>query len=280
MKKLLLILLYLPLIGFGQTNINMVENANQSYRNSDAQLNEVYREILKEYSSDTIFIKALRISQRNWIKFRDSELKMKYPDRGSSVWYGSIYPLCVSNYLAELTQIRTERLKIWLTGIEEGDVCSGTVKNKNVMNDVDMNDDEIVENDVVIEDELIMEDTESDEDVMVEFEEEESDDEFFMVVEDMPTFPGGNLGLMKFIQKNVKYPPIAEEYNITGKVYISYIVDKSGAVTNVKVVRGVDKNLDAEAVRVVKSLPKYKPGYQRGKPVRVMFTIPINFTKN
>lgn len=139
---------------------------------------------------------------------------------------------------------------------------------------------EIVENDVVIEDELIMEDTESDEDVMVEFVEEESDDEFFMVVEDMPAFPGGDLGLMKFIQKNVKYPAIAEEYNITGKVYISYIVDKSGTVTNVKVVRGVDKNLDAEAVRVVKSLPKYKPGYQRGKPVRVMFTIPINFTQN
>lgn len=137
---------------------------------------------------------------------------------------------------------------------------------------------EIVENDVVIEDELIMEDTESDEDVMVEFEEEESDDEFFMVVEDMPAFPGGDLGLMKFIQRNVKYPPIAKEYNIEGKVYISFIVDKSGSVTNVKIVRGVDKNLDAEAVRVVKLLPKYKPGKQRGKPVRVMFTIPINFT--
>ena len=137
---------------------------------------------------------------------------------------------------------------------------------------------EIVENDVVIEDELIMEDTESDEDVMVEFVEEESDDEFFMVVEDMPAFPGGDLGLMKFIQRNVKYPPIAKEYNIEGKVYISFIVDKSGSVTNVKIVRGVDKNLDAEAVRVVKLLPKYKPGKQRGKPVRVMFTIPINFT--
>ena len=137
---------------------------------------------------------------------------------------------------------------------------------------------EIVENDVVIEDELIMEDTESDEDVMVEFVEEESDDEFFMVVEDMPAFPGGDLGLMKFIQRNVKYPPIAKEYNIEGKVYISFIVDKSGLVTNVKIVRGVDKNLDAEAVRVVKLLPKYKPGKQRGKPVRVMFTIPINFT--
>jgi len=101
-----------------------------------------------------------------------------------------------------------------------------------------------------------------------------------MVVENMPEFPGGDLGLMKFIQKNVRYPAIAKEYNITGKVYVSFIVDKQGNVTNVKIVRGVDKNLDAEALRVVSSLPKYKPGKQRGKPVRVMFTIPINFTLN
>ena len=138
---------------------------------------------------------------------------------------------------------------------------------------------EIVEDDVEIEEEVIIDDTESDEDEIIEIEEED-DDEFFMVVENMPEFPGGDLGLMKYIQKNVKYPPIAKEYNITGKVYVQFIVDKTGQVTNVKVVRGVDKNLDAEAVRVVKSLPKYKPGKQRGKPVRVMFTIPINFTLN
>ena len=108
----------------------------------------------------------------------------------------------------------------------------------------------------------------------------EVNDEFFMVVENMPEFPGGDLGFMKYIQRNLNYPPIAEEYNITGKVYISFIVDKSGSVKNVKVVRGVDKNLDAEAVRVVKSLPKYKPGTQRGRAVNVMFTIPINFTLN
>ena len=129
-KKLLLILLSLPFIGFGQTGINTEEYTNQLYKNSDAELNKVYREILKEYSNDTIFIKALRISQRNWIKFRDSELKMKYPDRGSSGMYGSIHTLCISNYLAELTERRTERLKVWITGIEEGDVCSGTVKIK------------------------------------------------------------------------------------------------------------------------------------------------------
>ncbi len=85
---------------------------------------------------------------------------------------------------------------------------------------------------------------------------------------------------MKYIQKNIKYPAIAKEYNITGKVFIQFIVDKTGSVINVKVVRGVDKNLDAEAVRVIKSLPKYKPGKQRGKAVRVMFTVPINFTLN
>ena len=137
---------------------------------------------------------------------------------------------------------------------------------------------EIVEDEVEIEKELEIEETETDEDEIVEVEED--DEEFFMVVENMPEFPGGDLGLMKFIQKNVKYPAIAKEYNITGKVYVSFIVDKQGKVTNVKIVRGVDKNLDAEAMRVVSMLPKYKPGKQRGKSVRVMFTIPINFTLN
>lgn len=137
----------------------------------------------------------------------------------------------------------------------------------------------IVEDKVEIVDEAKIETTESDEKVAIEIE-EESDEEFFMVVENMPEFPGGDAGLMKYIQNNVKYPPIANEYNITGKVYVSFIVDKSGSVTDVKIVRGVDKSLDAEAVRVVKSLPKYKPGKQRGNAVRVMFTIPINFTLN
>ena len=137
---------------------------------------------------------------------------------------------------------------------------------------------EIVEDEVEIENEVEIEETDTDEDEIVEIEED--DEEFFMVVENMPEFPGGDLGLMKFIQKNVRYPAIAKEYNITGKVYVSFIVDRQGSVTNVKIVRGVDKNLDAEALRVVSLLPKYKPGKQRGKAVRVMFTIPINFTLN
>ena len=139
---------------------------------------------------------------------------------------------------------------------------------------------EIVEDEVEIENELEIEDTDTDENEFIEQEEEEDSDEVFMVVEQMPVFPGGDLGLMKFIQKTTKYPPIAKENDITGKVFVSYVVNKKGKVTNVKVVRSVDKYLDAEAVRVVKLLPYTTAGKQRGKPVNVQYTIPINFTLN
>ena len=139
---------------------------------------------------------------------------------------------------------------------------------------------EIVEDEVEIENELEVEDTDTDENEFVEQEEEEDSDEVFMVVEQMPVFPGGDLGLMKFIQKTVKYPPIAKENDITGKVYVTYVVNKKGKVTSVKVARSVDKYLDAEAVRVVKLLPYTTAGKQRGKPVNVQYTIPINFTLN
>ena len=139
---------------------------------------------------------------------------------------------------------------------------------------------EIVEDEVEIENELEVEDTDTDENEFIEQEEEEDSDEVFMVVEQMPVFPGGDLGLMKFIQKNTKYPPIAKENDITGKVFVSYVVNKKGKVTNVKVARSVDRYLDAEAVRVVKLLPYTTAGKQRGKPVNVQYTIPINFTLN
>ena len=139
---------------------------------------------------------------------------------------------------------------------------------------------EIVEDEVEIENELEVEDTDTDENEFIEQEEEEDSDEVFLVVEQMPVFPGGDLGLMKFIQKTTKYPPIAKENDITGKVYVSYVVNKKGKVTNVKVVRSVDKYLDAEAVRVVKLLPYTTAGKQRGLPVNVQYTIPINFTLN
>jgi protein TonB len=143
----------------------------------------------------------------------------------------------------------------------------------------------IVEDDEEIE-EVEIEDTESDEDLEVIEEEEETTDEIFMVVEDMPRFEGCSdetctqTKIMQFIAKKTKYPPIAKENNITGRVFVSFVVDKSGKVTNVKILRGVDKYLDAEAVRVVSSLPKFKPGKQRGKPVKVQYNVPISFKLN
>ena len=140
----------------------------------------------------------------------------------------------------------------------------------------------IVEDEVEIENEIEIEETESDEDLEIE-EEEEATDEIFMIVEDMPRFQGctddqcTQLKIMTYIAKNTKYPPIAKENNITGRVFISFVVDKTGTVSNVKVLRGVDKYLDAEAVRVVKSMPKFKPGKQRGKAVNVQYNVPINF---
>ncbi|MCF8277136.1 MAG: energy transducer TonB [Flavobacteriales bacterium] len=143
---------------------------------------------------------------------------------------------------------------------------------------------EIVEDDVEIEDEVEIMDVEADQETVIEevepVEEESNEPDFFTIVEDMPSFPGGDAALLKFIAEHVEYPPIAKENGITGVVYVSYIVDKDGSVKDVKVVRGADPFLDKEAVRVVKTLKGYKPGKQRGKPVPVQFTIPIRFVLN
>jgi protein TonB len=144
---------------------------------------------------------------------------------------------------------------------------------------------EIVEDDVEIEDEVEIMDVEADQKTeIVEIEpvkeEEPAEPDFFTIVEDMPSFPGGDAALLKYIAEHVEYPQIAKENGITGVVYVSYIVDKDGSIKDVKVVRGADPFLDKEAVRVVKTLKGYKPGKQRGKPVPVQFTIPIRFVLN
>ncbi len=141
----------------------------------------------------------------------------------------------------------------------------------------------IVEDDVELDEELDIEDTEMDQDTEIDFadlameEEEEEDAPVFFIVEDMPEFPGGETELRKYIAQSVKYPVIAQENGIQGRVYISFVVSKKGEVTDVKVARGVDPNLDKEAIRVVQAMPKWKPGKQRGKAVKVSYTVPINF---
>lgn len=108
--------------------------------------------------------------------------------------------------------------------------------------------------------------------------EEEEEEVVFMVVETMPEFPGGQAALFKYLSENVKYPVIAQENGIQGRVICQFTVNKDGSIVDVDVVRsGGDASLDKEAVRVIKSMPKWKPGKQRGKPVRVKYTVPVNF---
>ena len=94
----------------------------------------------------------------------------------------------------------------------------------------------------------------------------------------MPEFPGGELALRKYIANAIKYPVIAQENGIQGKVYVTFVVGKDGSIGNAQVARGVDPSLDKEALRVVNSLPKWKPGKQRGKAVRVSYNLPVKFT--
>ncbi|MDD3788907.1 MAG: energy transducer TonB, partial [Petrimonas sp.] len=96
-------------------------------------------------------------------------------------------------------------------------------------------------------------------------------------VEDQPLFPGGNAAMMKFLSDNIKYPVIAQENGIQGRVICNFVVERDGSITDVQVVRGVDPSLDKEAIRVIQQMPKWKPGSQRGKPVRVRFTLPVLF---
>ena len=113
--------------------------------------------------------------------------------------------------------------------------------------------------------------------VSVEEEEEEKEDEIFQVVEQDPEFPGGVEALYKFVQQNIKYPQLAKENNITGRVFVQFVVEKDGSVSNVRAARDIGGGCGAEAVRVVKSMPKWTPGKQRGKAVRAAYTLPVNF---
>lgn len=144
---------------------------------------------------------------------------------------------------------------------------------------------EIVDEELDIDEELEIEDVEADVENRTDYsydydgagydEGDTGEADIFQVVEDMPRFPGGNV--QKWIAKNIKYPMIAQENNIQGKVFVQFVIEKDGSVSDVKVARSVDPSLDKEAIRVVKMMPKWTPGKQRGKPVRVSYTVPINF---
>lgn len=152
---------------------------------------------------------------------------------------------------------------------------------------------EIVEDEKEVE-ETVIESTETDQEEIVEIEDIEVEDDFedvdvpFAVIEDVPIYPGCERvskserrncfqdKINKHIRKNFRYPEIAQEMGIQGRVYVNFIIGKDGAITNVRM-RGPDKNLEKEAARIISRLPKMTPGKQRGRPVRVPFSIPITF---
>ena len=105
----------------------------------------------------------------------------------------------------------------------------------------------------------------------------EEETKVFDVVEQMPEFPGGQAALLKWISDNIKYPAIAEENGIQGRVVCTFVVERDGSVTDVQVARSIDPSLDKEAVRVLKKMPKWIPGKQNGSAVRVKYTVPVTF---
>ena len=141
----------------------------------------------------------------------------------------------------------------------------------------------IVEDDAEIEETTIVsaEDqavfVEITDDVPIVVEEPEKEEEIFQVVENQPEFPGGMAELMKYLQKNIKYPTICQEQGIQGRVIVQFVVNSDGSIVDPQVVKPVNPYLDKEALRVVSNMPKWKPGEQRGKKVRVRFTLPVTF---
>jgi protein TonB len=145
----------------------------------------------------------------------------------------------------------------------------------------------IVEDDVEVDDNIEI-DAEADQNTEVQeyvapvkqIDEEESAEEMqiFMVVESMPEYPGGEAALYKYLAENIKYPQMAKESGIQGRVFVTFVVERNGKVTDVRVLRGIGGGCDEEAIRVVGDMPSWTPGKQRGKSVRVQYNLPVKFT--
>jgi protein TonB len=143
---------------------------------------------------------------------------------------------------------------------------------------------EIVDNETQVEESNIASSEETGAAVEVKYtpmeveEEHVEEDKIFDIVETMPEFPsGGMAGLMQYLSKNIKYPTIAQENGVQGRVTVQFVVNRDGGIVDAVVLKGIDPYLDKEALRVVSGMPKWKPGMQRGKPVRVKYTVPVMF---
>lgn len=130
-KSLLLcLLLSVPLCASAQSQGEMNDDANKKFEQADRELNAVYQQILREYKSDPTFITRMKAAQRLWIQWRDAEMKAIFPAKDERLEYGSVFPMCYSVQLTDLTKERTKKLRVWIEGIPEGDVCGGSVRTR------------------------------------------------------------------------------------------------------------------------------------------------------
>lgn len=146
---------------------------------------------------------------------------------------------------------------------------------------IEIPDDEEIEDEIEIElDVEINEETVVEDIIFEDAPEEEDVDEVFSIVEDQPEFPGGMSAFYKYVGDNMKYPAQARRMGIEGRVFVQFVVEKDGTITEVKAVKGIGAGCDEEAERVLRSSPKFKPGKQRGRPVKVRMVLPIQFKLN
>lgn len=143
---------------------------------------------------------------------------------------------------------------------------------------IEVPDEEEIEQEIEVDlDVEITEETAIEEIIVSDEPEEEEADEIFTIVEEQPTPNGGMGAFYQFVKKNLKYPSQARRMGIEGKVFVQFVVDKDGTITDVQAIKGIGAGCDEEAIRVLKNHPKWKPGKQRGRPVRVRMVIPITF---
>ena len=181
-------------------------------------------------------------------------------------------------YMARETTITEEMVPITLPEKKTVPPPPAAVSQADIIKIVD--DDAEIEEDIMVSTEDQVEWVDLDEYDYVEVEPEPEEEEIFMVVEESPEFPGGYDAYLQYLKKNIKYPAICRDNNIQGRVIISFVVNKDGKIVDAEVVKGVNPSLDKEALRVISTMPNWKPGKQRGKPVRVKYSSPVNFRLN
>lgn len=181
-------------------------------------------------------------------------------------------------FMARETTITEEMVPITLPEKKTVPPPPAAVAKADIIKIVD--DDADIEEDIMVSTEDQVEWVDLDDYDYVEVEPEPEEEEVFMVVEDAPEFPGGINALLEYLKKNIKYPDICRDNNIQGRVIVSFVVNKDGKIVDPEVVKGVNPSLDKEALRVISTMPNWKPGYQRGKPVRVKYSVPVNFRLN